>query len=218
MHTPAVEDYLKAVFTLQRERGKAATSALAERLSVTPASATGMIKKLARMRLVTHAPYRGVLLTEAGRRMALEVLRHHRLIEAYLAQALGVPWDRVHAEAERWEHVLSEEIEERMDALLGYPTTDPHGSPIPARDGSMADSAEERLCDLGAGQRAVVAEVADHDPHLLRYLGGLGVLPTERIEVVAVAPFEGPLTIRAGGVERVLGRQAAEAVYVERVV
>jgi DtxR family transcriptional regulator, Mn-dependent transcriptional regulator len=218
MHTQAVEDYLKAVFEIERDQGKVATTTLAQRLQVTPASATGMIKQLARKRLVTHAPYRGVVLTEAGRRIALEVLRHHRLIEVYLAQAMGVPWDQVHAEAERWEHVLSEEMEDRMDAMLGHPTTDPHGSPIPTRDGGMADQARDRLSDLPAGQTAVVAEVADRDPALLRYLGDLGLLPAERVEMLVAAPFEGPLTLRVGETERVVGRRAADAVLVTRLV
>jgi DtxR family Mn-dependent transcriptional regulator len=214
MQTQAVEDYLKAVFELERELGKVATSRLAERLQVTAASATGMIKKLARMRLLTHAPYRGVVLTTAGRRIALEILRHHRLIEAYLAEALGVPWDRVHAEAERWEHVVSVEMAERMAAVLGHPVTDPHGAPIPDRDGRMAAHARDRLSDLRPGRRVVIAEVADRDPALLQYLGGLGLTPAQRVEVREVAPFDGPLTVMVNGAAQVVGRQAAAAVYV----
>src|SRR5437867_7774832 len=132
MHTESVQNYLKTIYELQHEQGRVATTLLADRLGVAPASVTGMIKKLAGMHLVTHEPYQGVVLTEAGERIALEVIRHHRLIERYLAEALGVPWDEVHEEAEKWEHVLSEEMEERIDAMLGHPTTDPHGTPIPA--------------------------------------------------------------------------------------
>jgi DtxR family Mn-dependent transcriptional regulator len=177
MHTQAVEDYLKIIYELQREQGKVATSMLAERLGVAPASATGMIKKLAGMHLVTHEPYQGVVLTAAGEKIALEIIRHHRLIERYLAEALGVPWDQVHDEAEKWEHVLSEALEDRIDAMLGYPTTDPHGAPIPTRNGTIAQLASMRMADLQPGQSAVIVEVSDHDSALLRYLGGLGMYP-----------------------------------------
>ena len=126
MQTKAVEDYLKAIYELQAEGGKVSTTSLSERLSVAPASVTGMAKKLAKMKLVVHEPYQGVELTPAGEKIALEVIRHHRLVESYLAEALGVPWDKVHEEADRWEHVLSEEMEDLMYDKLGYPTSDPH--------------------------------------------------------------------------------------------
>src|SRR5918912_2318913 len=141
MQTQAVEDYLKTIYEIQREQGKVATTVLAERLGIAPASVTGMVKKLAGLHLVAHEPYQGVVLTEAGEKIALEVIRHHRLIERYLAEALAVPWDKVHEEAEKWEHVLSEDMEDRIDALLGHPTTDPHGAPIPARNGTLPPSA-----------------------------------------------------------------------------
>ncbi len=216
MHTQAVEDYLKAVYEIQREQGEVTTTALAERLDVSPASVTGMIKKLADMKLLTHEPYQGVTLTRAGLKIALEVIRHHRLVELYLTEALGVPWDQVHTEAEKWEHVLSEELEERMDALLGYPTADPHGAPIPSRDGTLTQPARLRLADMQAGQSAAVAEVSDHDPALLRYLGELGLYPKVHVTVMAVAPFHGPLTIRIGEVEHSIGHEAAQHVYVTR--
>ncbi len=216
MHTQAVEDYLKAVYEIQREQGEVTTTALAERLDVSPASVTGMIKKLADMKLLTHEPYQGVTLTRAGLKIALEVIRHHRLVELYLTEALGVPWDQVHTEAEKWEHVLSEELEERMDALLGYPTADPHGAPIPRRDGTLTQPARLRLADMQAGQSAAVAEVSDHDPALLRYLGELGLYPKVHVTVMAVAPFHGPLTIRIGEVEHSIGHEAAQHVYVTR--
>ncbi len=215
MHTQAVEDYLKAIFDLQRE-GAVTTSALAERLRVTAASVTGMAKKLAGMHLVTHEPYRGVALTDAGERIALEVIRHHRLIETYLHEALGVPWDRVHAEAERIEHVLSEDIEARMDAALGHPTVDPHGAPIPTLDLEIAESDAIPLADVEVGTRGVVAEVSDHDPDLLRYVGDLGLYPRTPIEIVAVAPFEGPITVRVGGEERTVGQKAARYVFIAK--
>lgn len=217
MRTPAVEDYLKIIYELQHEQGKVATNALAERLGVVPASATGMIKKLAAMHLATHEPYQGVVLTPAGEKIALEVIRHHRLIELYLAEALGVPWDRVHDEAEKWEHVLSEDLEDRIDAMLGHPTIDPHGAPIPSRNGTIAQPASVRLADLRPGQAAVIAEVSDHDSALLRYVGGLGLYPGVDVRVIAVAPFDGPLTIRVGAAEHALGREVTSHIYVSDI-
>ncbi len=214
MPTQAVEDYLKIIYELQTENGKVNTSILAERLQVVPASVTGMIKKLDDMRLVSYKPYRGVTLTKAGKKIALEVIRHHRLVELYLAEALGVPWDQVHAEAEKWEHILSEDLEERMDAALGYPTSDPHGAPIPTRQGKIDVSPRTALTNLKAKQPAVIAEVSDHDPALLRYLGSLNLYPNTPIELVTIAPFDGPLTIRVGGIEHVLGRKVASHILV----
>ncbi len=217
MHTKAVEDYLKTIYELQYEQGKVATTMLAERLGVAPASVTGMVKKLADMYLVVYEPYQGVVLTEAGQKIALEVLRHHRLIELFLAEELGVPWDRVHDEANKIEHVLSEDVEDRMDALLGYPTTDPHGAPIPARDGSIDQPDCVPLADLKPGQTALVAEVSDHDSALLRYLGELGLYPKVKVMVMEVAPFDGPLTIRVGEAEHALGRGAASLIFMTEV-
>lgn len=212
MHTQAVEDYLKTIYEIQHEQDRVATTVLAEQLHIAPASATGMIKKLADMRLVVYEPYQGVVLTEAGRKIALEVIRHHRLIELFLAEALGVPWDQVHAEAHKIEHVLSAELEQRIDAALGHPTTDPHGSPIPALDGSIEQLDYIKLSDLKPGQSGVVAEVSDHDAALLRYLGELELYPRAQVRVLAVAPFSGPLTVRIGEAEHTLGREAASHV------
>lgn len=217
-HTESVQDYLKTIFEIQREQGRVATTVLAERLGNSPASVTGMVKKLAGLNLVQHEPYQGVLLTPAGEKIALEVIRHHRLIERYLAEALGVPWDKVHEEAEKWEHVLSEDLEDRIDALLGYPTTDPHGAPIPGRDGTIAPPYTNRLVDLQSGQTATVAEVSDHDPAMLRYFGELGLRPGVDLLVVAVAPFGGPITVRLDAVEHTLGREAAGYIAVRDVM
>ena len=213
-HTRAVEDYLKAIYDLGRTGDAVTTSALAERLGVTAASVTGMVKKLAGMSLVTHEPYRGVVLTTAGERIALEVIRHHRLVERYLHDALGVPWDRVHAEAERIEHVLSEDLEARMDAALGHPTTDPHGAPIPTLDLVLTEPDVTPLADLEPGHRGVVAEVSDHDPALLRYAGHLGLYPQTPLEVLAVAPFDGPITVRVEGEDRTVGQKAARYILI----
>lgn len=215
MHTQAVEDYLKNIYELQALAEKVSTTDLAERLSVAPASVTGMVKKLAAMKLLKHEPYHGVLLTKAGEKIALEVIRHHRLVESYLTEALGVPWDKVHEEADKWEHVLSEEMEDRISAMLGNPTTDPHGAPIPARDGSLPETSLRRLSDLKPGERAVVAEVSDHDPELLRYLGEMGLFPQTKLRLISAAPFQGPLTIEIGGREQAVGREVAGQVLVE---
>jgi DtxR family Mn-dependent transcriptional regulator len=217
MHTQAVEDYLKTIYEIQCEQGKVATTVLAERLGVAPASVTGMIKKLADMHLVVHEPYQGVVLTEAGQKIALEVLRHHRLIELFLAEELGVPWDRVHEEANKIEHVLSEDVEDRMDALLGHPTTDPHGAPIPTRDGTIDQRKCVALVDLKPGQTALVAEVSDHNSALLHYLGELGLYPNAKVRVITIAPFNGPLTIRVGKAEHALGREAASLIFMTEV-
>jgi DtxR family Mn-dependent transcriptional regulator len=217
MHTQAVEDYLKTIYKLQCEHGRVATTALADCLSVTPASASAMVKRLAAMRLVVYQPYKGAVLTEAGRKIALEVLRHHRLVELFLAEALGVPWDQVHDEAHKIEHVLSNDIADRLDAMLGYPTADPHGAPIPTREGVIDQPDLVRLTNLQPGQSAVITEVYDHDAALLRYLGKLGLYPQTEVCVTEVAPFEGPLTVRIGTAEHALGQEVASQVMVVTV-
>jgi DtxR family transcriptional regulator, Mn-dependent transcriptional regulator len=175
--TGAMEDYLKAIYKLQQGRGVVSTSDIAERLHVSAASATNMVKRLAGLRLVTYARYQGFALTPAGQRIALEIIRHHRLIELYLAQHLGVPLEKVHSEAERMEHVLSEDVEARMAMALGNPLQDPHGDPIPSDDGSMRDVRYPKLETLLPGERGVVAHVSDQSPALLHRLARLGVLP-----------------------------------------
>ena len=210
--TQAVEDYLKAVYDLAagapgaRAAGagppeRVTTTALAERLGVAAASVTGMVKKLAAAGLVEHVPYGGVVLTDAGRRIAVETIRHHRLVETYLHAALGVPWDRVHDEAEAWEHILSEDLEARMDAALGHPAFDPHGAPIPTPDLVLPALDRPPLARLDAGQTATVAEVSDHDAGLLRHVGAVGLYPGTRFAVDAVAP-DGAIAVRLLSGER----------------
>jgi DtxR family transcriptional regulator, Mn-dependent transcriptional regulator len=213
----AVENYAKAIYSLQHRAGgdPVATNDLADRLEVTPASASGMIKKLADLGLVAHVPYRGVQLTEEGTRLALEVLRHHRLLELYLATQLDVPWDRVHEEAEALEHVLSEDLEERIAAKLGNPTHDPHGDPIPDAQLQIDESASRSLSSLGAGDRGRFVRVSDSDPAMLRYLSERGVSLGDRLEVLDVQPFGGPLTVRFGDSLQVLGGALAAAMRVE---
>jgi len=183
--TGVMQDYLKAIYKLQQGRDAVATSEVAERLDVSAASATNMIKRLARLRLVAYSRYQGFVLTSAGEKIALEIIRHHRLIELYLAQHLGVPLERVHGEAERMEHVLSEEVEARMATVLGNPVQDPHGDPIPSTDGSMRDVRYPKLETLAPGAEGVVAHVSDQSPALLRRLASLGVLPGAVLKVLA---------------------------------
>jgi DtxR family Mn-dependent transcriptional regulator len=210
----ATEDYLKAILQLAGGDGAVTTKALAERLEISQPSVTAMTKKLAAEGLVERVPYRGVTLTVRGRRIALEVLRHHRLLELFLADTLGLPLDEVHEEAERLEHVLSEELEARIDAALGYPTHDPHGHPIPDRELRLAASDRRALAELEAGETTTVARVPDRDPELLRYLSELALLPGAEVELVAHAPFGGPVTVRSGSGEHAIARELAGAIDV----
>ena len=214
-HSQAVGDYLKAILEIQHDEGKVATTTLAERMGVAPASATGMIKKLATLKLLRHIPYQGVVLTRAGEKIALEILRHHRLIELYLTQALGYSWDQVHEEADRLEHVISEEFEDKIFEALGRPTRDPHGEPIPTKEGKMPRVNHEALSDLAPGATGVISQVWRSDPEMLRYLGERGLVPDVAVKVLDKAPFEGPITVRAGMVSHVLGRELARHIRVE---
>jgi DtxR family transcriptional regulator, Mn-dependent transcriptional regulator len=213
----AIEDYAKAIYALQ-ERGDGCavtTNALAERLGVTPASASAMAKKLDGMGLVTHVRYRGVQLTPKGTAIALEVLRHHRLLELYLSETLGLPWDRVHDEAEVLEHVLSEELEELIAAKLGDPTHDPHGDPIPTRDGLIPDEPTVSLQALATGDCGRFVRISDSDPEMLRYLAARGIAPGDSFEVVDKQPFDGPVFARFASQVHVLGGSLARAMRVE---
>ncbi len=214
MLTHAAEDYLKSIYKLQEKGGKVSTGILAEYLNVKPASATGMIKKLKTMNLVDHQRYHGVTLTAAGKAIALEIIRHHRLLELYLFKALGIPWDGVHEEAEKLEHVISEDIEARMDAFLGYPTEDPHGAPIPDKNGVVTRPDSIPMTELTDGQTCTIAEVSDTDPALLRYLGGFNLYPGTQFTVLEVAPFQGPFTIDIAGEHAAIGREVAKNVFV----
>jgi DtxR family Mn-dependent transcriptional regulator len=212
----AIEDYAKAIYALQRRsEGGVATNDLAERLGVTAGSASAMVKKLAERGLAEHVPYHGVRLTPAGERLALEVLRHHRLLELYLAEQLDVPWDRVHEEAEALEHVLSEDLESRIAAKLGHPTHDPHGDPIPRADLSIEEGETRSLADLSPGDRGRFVRVSDSDPAMLRFLDERGVRLGDELEVLDKQPFDGPLTVRFGERLHTLGGRLAAAMRVE---
>jgi DtxR family transcriptional regulator, Mn-dependent transcriptional regulator len=213
--TSAIEDYAKAIYALERRHGEVTTTALADRLGVTAGSASGMVKRLDELGLVEHRPYHGVSLTEDGRRVALEVIRHHRLLELYLVKSLGLPWDRVHEEAEVLEHVLSEELEELIAAKLGDPTHDPHGDPIPTRELTIEEGATESLQTLNVGDHGTFTRVSDSDPEMLRFLTERGIAPGDALEVIDKQPFGGPLFVRFGEDIHVLGGELATAMRVE---
>jgi DtxR family Mn-dependent transcriptional regulator len=212
--TTAAEDFLKVTLEFERSDGKATTSGLAARLRVSAPTVTVMAKKLDEAGLVRRAPYRGVTLTERGRLVALEVLRHHRLLERYLVETLGMPLDEVHVEADRLEHVLSEALEERIDKALGFPTLDPHGDPIPDRELRLVEVVGRSLASLEPGERSVVIRIPDRDGELLRYLAQLELVPGSEVEVVIQAPFGGPVTLRGPGGEHAITRELAASIAV----
>ena len=218
LRTPAVEDYAKAIFSLQsRSSDPVSTNALAERLGITAGSVSAMLKRLDELGLITHVPYRGVRLTDDGRRIALEVIRHHRLLESYLADALGMPWDRVHDEAEVLEHVISEDLEALIAAKLGNPTVDPHGDPIPSVDLELDERPTERMDSLEPGDEGLFVRVSDSDPEMLRYLAEQGISLGDQLEVTGRQPFGGPVFVRFGAAELPLGGTLARAMRIEVV-
>jgi DtxR family Mn-dependent transcriptional regulator len=213
--TEPVEDYLKAIYALETRFGAAATSDVATALEVAPASVTGMIRRLATQGYLDHVPYRGVQLTALGRAAALRTIRRHRILETYLTRVLGYPWDRVHDEAERLEHAASDDLIERMAAALGHPTADPHGAPIPTPDGTVDERPLRTLADLDVGETVHMVRVSDKNPSLLRYLAEIALQPGAEVTLVARAPFDGPLTLRIGAAEPVVGPNLAAQVLVD---
>jgi DtxR family Mn-dependent transcriptional regulator len=212
----SVQDYAKAIYALaQRTGGSVSTSALAERLGVSAASASAMVKRLGALGLARRRPYRGVTLTPAGERVALEVIRHHRLLELYLAEALGMSWDRVHEEAEVLEHAISPELSELIARALGDPTRDPHGDPIPSAEGELHDEPTRALADLEPGEGGTLVRVSDSDPEMLRYLSRRGISPGDRFEVLGREPFDGPLSVRFGDRVHLLGGALTRAMRTE---
>jgi len=212
--TAPVEDYLKAIYAIGRGTGAAATNEIAQRLAIAPASVSGMVRRLADQGLLAYERYRGVRLTDAGKRAALRTLRRHRVIEAYLAEALNYPWDRVHVEAERLEHAASDELIDRMAATIGEPEFDPHGAPIPTREGAVDETVYKSLGDLEIGASGSVVRVADEDPEMLRYLAELSIVPGKRVTVKARAPYDGPITLLVGRHELSIGPALAAQVLV----
>lgn len=211
-NSPAEEDYLKAILALETAGEAITTSTLAGRLGLKPASVTGMLQRLAGRRLVAYRPYQAVRLTARGRATALATLRRHRLIELFLVRVLDLPWDRVHEEAERWEHVVSDDVIERMDQVLGRPQRDPHGAPIPQAGGDVATAAGRSLAEFDPGSVVRIEQIPDHDAALLRYLAGVGIVPDARLEILQVDPFDGPVTLKVGRRRQVVGREALRRV------
>jgi len=216
MRTEAVEDYLKTIYLVETERGEVTTVELAARMEISAPSVTGMLKRLAELKLVKHEPYHGVVLTAAGRKIALEVIRHHRLLELYLAEALGYSWDKVHAEAEKLEHHISEEFEDKIAALLGNPVTDPHGDPIPAKDGTIPPQNTVRLPDADDGESVLVTRVTAQNAEQLTYLGSLGIRPDVSVTIVNKAPFDGPVHLRVGTASHHVGLNLARQIFIRR--
>jgi DtxR family transcriptional regulator, Mn-dependent transcriptional regulator len=218
-HSHAVEDYLKAIYELAAVQERVSTTQLAERLNIKPASVTGMIQRMAALDppLVEYQKHRGVLLTQSGQTAALEIIRHHRLLELFLQQTLGYSWDEVHEEADRLEHVISEDLEERIAQALGDPSHDPHGEPIPTRDLRLPPTTDTRLCDLRPGQVAIVCRVDASDLVLLRYLSEIGLVPGTQVTIIRYSPFDGNLHIQIGyqTVDIVLGPSITEKIFVE---
>ena len=212
--TRSVEDYLKAIYRLSPEGRPAATSEIARLLELSAPSVSGMVKRLSELGLLEHIPYKGVQLTETGRRAALRMVRRHRLIEAYLVQFLGYSWDTVHAEAERLEHAVSDTLVERMAAALGHPVVDPHGDPIPGADGSIHEAACTPLADADIGETVEIRRVDESEPERLRYLALLGLVPGVVLTVLDRQPFGGPVTVEAAGARHSIGAELAQVVLV----
>jgi DtxR family Mn-dependent transcriptional regulator len=214
--TRSVEDYLKAIWSLSPEGQPASTNDIAHRLELSAASVSGMIKRLSEQGLLEHAPYKGVQLTSEGRRAALRMVRRHRIIEAYLVGFLGYSWDRVHEEAERLEHAVSEDLVERMSRALGHPAADPHGDPIPTADLAIEEVVWTPLPEVPAGELVELRRVASEEPDRLRYLGTMGLQPGATIMVLARQPFHGPITLDVDGRECLIGHELAQPIFVER--
>jgi DtxR family Mn-dependent transcriptional regulator len=209
-----MEDYLKNIFKLEKKSSPVTTKSISEKMEVSAASVTSMIQKLDQIQLLAYTPYRGVTLTPRGSKVALEIIRHHRLLELYLNQKVGIEWHKVDAEAEELEHVLSDEVEAAMDKVLGFPTIDPHGDPIPAKDGTMISPNETMLTDLEPARPSIISRVVQDNMEVLHYLGELGIFPEVAIEVKDHAPFNGPVTIMIDGKNIALGQEVASRIYV----
>jgi DtxR family Mn-dependent transcriptional regulator len=210
----AIEDYLKTIYTLSEVESPVSTSRIAEARQVKAGSVTNMLQRLAKLNLVNYEKHYGVTLTRNGQKIALEVLRHHRLIELYLIEALGFSWDEVHEQADILEHVISEKLEERIAAALGHPTFDPHGDPIPGKDGTIVSLDYRPLATLTVGESAIVARIVEDNSELLRYLAELGLMPGTAVRILEIAPFDGPITIEIGGDTKVVGSGVAQEVLV----
>ena len=210
--TRSVEDYLKTIYLLSQRGEPASTNDIARHLELSAPSVSGMIKRLAEQGLLEHEPYRGVELTAEGRRLAIRMVRRHRVLEAYLVAKLGYDWDGVHEEAERLEHAVSDSLINRMAAALGDPVVDPHGDPIPTADGRVEELAFPPLVELSVGSEAEIRRVSTDDPERLRYLASLGLKPGTRVAVVDRQPFKGPTTVRVGEQTHMIGHELSLAI------
>lgn len=209
----SVEDYLKVIYVLESEGSGATTNNIAEMMEVSSASVTNMLKRLAGLNLIEHKSYKGAKLTEAGRKIALEILRHHRLLELYLKEIMGYGWDEVHEEAEKLEHHISEQFEDKIAELLNHPTHDPHGDPIPTKDGVVPEMASLPLAEAELEHPYIIGRVKDQDPELLRYLEKIGVIPGVKIKILEKAPFDGPIRVYLEDEEKTVGFNIAEQIY-----
>lgn len=216
MRNRSTEDYLKSIFALEGSGDRVTTSALAAHLRVADASITGMMKKLSKDGLVRYERYRGTRLTPSGRRAALRIVRRHRLWEMFLVEMLGYSWDRIHDEADRLEHVTSEELERKLDAALGYPSLDPHGDPIPSKDGTVKGTRDKRLSDSAPGSVVVVSRVSDQDPEVLKYAAAVGIGLRRRIRIKEAVAFDGSLRVQVGSREQFISAKLAHCIYVTR--
>lgn len=214
MITQAAQDYLKVIYRLEEQASEASTQAISQSLKVTQPSVTGMIKKLAEMNLISYTPYQGAKLTDAGKKIALETIRHHRLLELYLAKAMGYSWDQVHKEAEKLEHFISEEFEDRMDEILGRPKVDPHGAPIPSKEGIIEERQLLALNQAEPGRLAAVKQISDKDPEKLRYLAQLGIFPEVVLKVIKRVPYGGAVEVEIAGSKHLLGEGLAAVIFV----
>lgn len=214
----ASEDYIKAIFKLEEKGRSVSTNSLADVVGVSPAAVTKAVQQLARKKLVSYEHYHGVSLTQSGRKVAVEMIRHHRLLETFLHNVLGYTWDEVDSEAERLEHHISEKFEAAIDKMLGYPSFDPHGDPIPEHNGRMSARRGKSLADAETAERVSVVRVRDRHPQALQYLNNLGMRVGTVIEVIDKQPFHGPLTLRIDSIDHVVGRELAGHVFVETLI
>lgn len=218
MITSTVEDYLAMIYRVASENQKSTTTIIADKMSVSQGTVTSMFKKLAESELITHVLYKGVSLTATGEKIALEIIRHHRLIELYLQNTMGVPWEKVHEEADKMEHILSEEIEDRIDKLLNNPTNGPHGAPIPTKDGYVSKDNFRRLSQAKEGEDLIIKRVEEEDSKKLIYLAEKGLYPDTEIKVTNVEPFNGPITIEIDNTEIIVGNKIAGSVFVDEML
>ena len=218
MITSTVEDYLATIYRVASENQKSTTTIIADKMNVSRATVSSMFKKLAASELITHVLYKGVSLTATGEKIALEIIRHHRLIELYLQDTMGVPWEKVHEEADKMEHILSEEIEDRINKLLNNPTIDPHGAPIPTKDGYVSNDNFRRLSQAKKGEDLVIKRVDEEDSKKLVYLADKGLYPNTALKVTNVEPFNGPITIEIDNTEIIVGNKIADSVFVDKML